>query len=62
MSIREELKTAIGRHVKIRTEEVPPDSELNDYADNLVSFFKLLIEADRKSNERQNLRNPDIAD
>jgi len=61
MSIREELKTAITNHVKIRTEEVPSDSALNDYADNLIAFFNLLIEADRKSNECQNLRNPDIA-
>lgn len=62
MDNRNKLKIALANHIKIRTEEVPSDSELNDYTDNLVSFFKLLAEADRKSNEPQNLRNPDIAD
>ena len=62
MNGKDELKIAIANHVKIRTEEVLSESELNDYADNLVSFFEILIEADKKSNECQNLRNPDIAD
>ena len=61
MNSRNELKTVIANHVKIKTGKVPPDSELNNYADNLVSFFEILIEEDRKSNEDQNLRNTDIS-
>ncbi len=56
-----ELKTTLATHL-IESGQIPTEQELTDSADALVSFFEILIEEDRKSNERQNLRNPDIAD
>lgn len=43
-----DLKNAIARHLINRTGASTTDEELSECADSLVSFFEILIEADKK--------------
>ena len=62
---RSDLKKAIADHIQQTTGQIPIDAELESSANALVSFVRLLAEADQKlmkeSNERNN-RNPDHSD
>lgn len=56
----QKLKTALAHHIQKRTGQVLPDGELEASANALLSFFRLLAEADQKvmKNERDK-RSPD---
>lgn len=59
-----ELKTTIAEHLK-ESGQTPTDQELTDSVDNLVSFFELLIEADKrlgKTYESSDNRDPNNTD
>jgi len=59
-----ELKNTLTAHL-MKAGKIPTEQELADSAGALLSFFEILIEADKKlmkDNELSNLRNPDIAD
>lgn len=56
-----ELKTAIAKYSN-QSGEILTDQELTESSDDLLSFFALLIEADKdlmKTNEPRNYGNPD---
>ena len=59
-----DLKTTIAAHL-IEAGQIPTEKELTEYADSLVSFFEILIEADKKlmkANESSNNRDPNTTD
>ncbi len=44
---KDELKTTIAEHM-MESGQIPTEQELTESADNLLAFFELLIEADKK--------------
>ena len=63
-ALKAELKNTIDEHFK-ELGQMPTDQELDDSADNLLAFFELLIEADKKlmkADESSDNRDPDNTD
>jgi hypothetical protein len=61
---KDELKTAIA-DCMTGSGQTPTDQELAESADNLLAFFELLIEADKKlkkTDESSDNRNPNNTD
>jgi len=59
-----ELKTAIAEHMT-ESGQILSNEELTESADNLLAFFELLIEADKKlmkADESSNNRDPNNTD
>ena len=62
--ITNELKNTLTKHL-MESGQIPTEQELTDSAESLLSFFEILIEADKKlvkTNELSNNRDSDIAD
>lgn len=60
-----ELKTIISERLQQQTGKIPTEQELTDSVDNLLSFFEILIEADKKlmkAHESSNNRDPNNTD
>jgi len=58
---REKLKETLLKQYAAKGLPTPGDSALEESMDNLVAFFELLIEEDRKNgdaDERRDQRNP----
>ena len=61
---KDELKTAIADHI-MESGQSPTEQEVTESADNLLAFFELLIEADKKlmkTDESSNSRDPNNTD
>lgn len=56
-----ELKNTLMTYL-MKSGQIPTEEELTESTEALLSFFEILIESNRKSNERQSLRNPDHTD
>ncbi len=62
--IKTELKTELAIHL-MESGQMPTEQELTNSADNLLAFFELLIEADKKlmkADESSNNRDPNNTD
>jgi len=60
-----EFETVIAEQWHEQTGRMPTEQELTDCADNLLSFFEILIEADKKvmkAHESSNNRDPNNTD
>jgi hypothetical protein len=58
---REKLKETLLKHYAAKGLPAPSDTVLEESMDNLVAFFELLIEEDRKNggvDERRDQRDP----
>ena len=63
-TVKDELKIAIADY-SLESGQNPTEQELDDSADNLLAFFELLIEADKKlmkADESSNNRDPNNTD
>ena len=62
--IKSELKNILAAYL-MEAGQIPTEQELTDSADNLLSFFEILIEADKKlmkANDPQTQRDSDNTD
>ena len=60
-----EFETVIAEQWQERAGRIPTEQELTDCTDNLISFFEILIEADKKlmkDHETSNNRDPNNTD
>ncbi|MBI3615183.1 MAG: hypothetical protein HY211_01575 [Candidatus Omnitrophica bacterium] len=58
---REKLKETLLKHYAVKGLPTPSDTALEESMDNLVAFFELLIQEDRKNggvDERRDQRDP----
>ena len=62
---RAELETIISEQLQKQTGQIPSEKDLSDSVDSLLSFFEILIEADKKlmkADESSNNRDPNNTD
>ena len=62
--MKTDLITSLAAHL-LESGQVPTEEDLSEWTDSLVSFFEILIEADKKlmkTDESSNNRNPNTAD